>query len=338
MRLAPSPALFPAAVVWSPSSQSAHRHRRRTARGVAELKRTLNTEVLLDPPVEPMWAPYLSPRVLADRIRGWALDDRVGTVLAATGGWTSLSMLEFLDFELLGARPLVYVGHSDLTVPLNVITARTGLVTYLGPMLLPNLAEYGGAWALTRHSLLRALSAGVGDSWDLEFADEWTDEFLSWDEHDDRRRRGRSHQDPVRILRKGIGSGRLWGGSVRSLHLLAGTPFWPHPAAPSVLLLEDHEIGPDELFALLSSLRWAGAFDGCRAVLVGRFSRPATTGRGFSALDEVLRATIPAGIPVVAGLDFGHCEPTHTMPIGACARVDAESLPPHVSVHLEEHF
>jgi muramoyltetrapeptide carboxypeptidase len=323
-----------AAVVWSPASTSAHIYPQRFARGVSALK-SLGYEVQLAPSASGASnARYLDAASLADEAHKAASDECVGLIVSSSGGWTSLSLLPHLDMEFLAAHPKVFMGYSDLTALLNVITARTGLITYLGPMILLEFGECGGLWPFTRESFCRAVGAKAGDGWTLETSDSWTDEMLPWDVADSRRRIGTSHNDPPRTLRAGSGQGVLWGGSIRSLGLLAGTSYWPRPVRQSVLALEDEAMSPDELFAYLTALRWSGAFNQCAAVLFGRFSRPRPNTAGFADLDAVIKSAVPSPVPIVAGLDFGHTEPKHTLPIGAHFEVDATITPALITVRL----
>jgi muramoyltetrapeptide carboxypeptidase len=277
------------------------------------------------------------PQQLAAIAEAAALNPEVGAVVATSGGWTSLALLPHLDTDLLARHPTAFVGHSDLTVLLNVMTAATGMITYLGPMVLPSWAEHGGPWDLTAASLRRALFGRAGQTWSLEPAPDWTDELLAWEQDDHRRRRHQSHPDQIRVLRPGTAVGQLWGGSIRSLAMLTGTPYWPAPSVPSVLVLDDERLSPDELFALLTSLTWAGAFERCTGVLISKFSRPRPNPTGFADLDAALLEAVPHGIPIAAGLDVGHTEPVHTLPLGARVTVQATdpARPPLLTITLE---
>lgn len=324
------------AVIWAPSSPSVGLYPRRLSRACAALTALGYPAVASPSAAGSLLAPYLEPESLAEEARDAALADSVGIVVATVGGWTSLALLPHLDLEILRAHPKAFVGYSDLTVLLNVVTRFSGMVTFLGPMALPEFGEYGGPWSLTKDSFRRAISTTRGQSWVLERPGEWTDERLPWETQDNRRRTGESHSDPFRTLRRGVGAGRLWGGSIRSLRLLAGTKYWPCPQGRSVLLLEDEGMSTDELFAHLVTLGWSGAFDECSAILFGRFSRPRANAVGFFGFDEVILKTVPSKIAVVAGLDFGHTEPKQTFPLGCWASVDANGRDAQITIFASE--
>lgn len=46
------------------------------------------------------------------------------------GGNNSNNTFEYLDYELIKQNPKIICGYSDITSITNVITAKTGLVTF----------------------------------------------------------------------------------------------------------------------------------------------------------------------------------------------------------------
>lgn len=73
------------------------------------------------------------------------------------------------------------MGFSDATVLNLAIYAMTGLVTFNGPALMTDLAEYPKPYPYTVEYLRRAVSTGrpIGP---ITPATEWTEEFLDWGE------------------------------------------------------------------------------------------------------------------------------------------------------------
>lgn len=61
-------------------------------------------------------------------------DKSVKGILAIHGGWGCARVLPHLDFELIKNNPKVLIGYSDITALLNAIYAKTGLVTFHGPV------------------------------------------------------------------------------------------------------------------------------------------------------------------------------------------------------------
>jgi len=74
----------------------------------------------------------------------------------------------------------------------------------------------------------------------------------------------------------------------------------------------------------LHQLEQAGALRDIVGLAFGR--SPKASGVTPEVLREiVLGLELPQGIPVVAGLDFGHVTPLFTIPLGGPCRLDAEA-------------
>src|SRR5205814_32432 len=61
-------------------------------------------------------------------------DDEVRAILPMRGGWGCARLLPHLDYSLIRRHPKVLIGYSDVAALLLGINARTGLVTFHGPM------------------------------------------------------------------------------------------------------------------------------------------------------------------------------------------------------------
>ena len=59
-------------------------------------------------------------------------DKEVKMIWCAKGGQNSNSTFEYLDYELIKNNPKIICGYSDITSLTNIITAKTGLVTFSG--------------------------------------------------------------------------------------------------------------------------------------------------------------------------------------------------------------
>lgn len=69
----------------------------------------------------------------ADDVNEAFRDKNVKAILTVIGGFNSNQILKYLDFELIKNNPKIICGFSDITILLDAIYAKTGLVTYYGP-------------------------------------------------------------------------------------------------------------------------------------------------------------------------------------------------------------
>lgn len=59
-------------------------------------------------------------------------DKNIKAIFCVKGGENSNSLFEYLDYELIKNNPKIICGYSDITSLTNIITAKTGLVTFSG--------------------------------------------------------------------------------------------------------------------------------------------------------------------------------------------------------------
>ena len=124
-------------------------------------------------------------------------------------------------------------------------------------------------------------------------------------------------------------TGRLLGGCIETVSILAGTPYGDVPAfarehAPEGLLLYVEASGDVALDIArdLWRMRLAGWFDVATAVLVGRTSAPDSP--GFTQDDAVRSALDGLDVPVVLDVDCGHVPPHLALVNGALAELEVD--------------
>ena len=266
-----------------------------------------------------------TPQNRADDIHSMFADPEVKAIVATIGGDHSCHLLPLLDFDLIRKNPKIFMGYSDITVLNVAIWKETGLVTFNGPTLLTDFAEYPRMFEYTERYLLKALCKAkpVGP---VEPSAWWTEEFLDWTTQEDLKRPRARHSSPGwSWLRSGVAEGILIGGCLESLEHSRGTRFWPewHDA---IMFFETSEAPPppERVDSLLMDYDNMGVLQRLKGLIVGRPMR--YTEKEKQQLREViLERTKAYTFPIVSNMDFGHTAPQFTLPIGCRARIDAES-------------
>ena len=251
--------------------------------------------------------------------------DDVKLVLAAIGGDHSCQLLEYLDFDLIAARPKIFMGYSDITVLNVAIWVATGLTTFNGPALVTDFAEHPQMLAYTRSAFERTVMSAepIGA---LAPAPAWTEETLDWGAQLDLTRPRAMHESAGWTgVRGGSADGILVGGCIESLQHLRGTRFWPDFDA-AILFVETSENAPSPAVVdgLLSDYANMGVFDKINGLLVGRPMRYSDDDRR-ALLTVVEQHTKPFGFPVIANMDFGHTAPQMVLPLGCRAVIDGDT-------------
>jgi len=232
--------------------------------------------------------------------------------------------LERIDFEIIRSNPKVFCGYSDTTTLLQAVHARTGLVTFYGPALLPEFGEIGGPdRQVVEHFQRvtgRAIPPGVLPR-------------IPWQAVEDRavtdaegRPRAAREGEPRTALRAGRGSGRLQVGCLPTTRALIGTPWQPEYRG-RVLVVEVPEDPYDveQADTDLTHLRNAGLLAELAAFVIGR-----TPGWDEDRIAQLHTCVLDAvggyDYPVLAGAECTHSSPLLTLPIGVLATVDDEDL------------
>ncbi|WP_426112755.1 LD-carboxypeptidase [Massilia sp. PWRC2] len=225
-------------------------------------------------------------------------DPAIDVIMAMRGSYGLTRLLPRIDFDALAASGKIVVGFSDVTALHMGLMAKTGAMSYAGPMFAGDFC--GDAEdALTMHSFFTCLA-------------------------------GPTHT----IVEQVSGNptvavdGPVWGGNLAMLVSLLGTPYFP--ALPlidgGIVYIEDVNEHPYRIERMLLQLLQAGILGCQRALVIGEVSAyrlsPADQGYDFDAMLAYLRATLP--IPVLTGLRFGHSASRVTIPFGAAGRLRSD--------------
>lgn len=242
-------------------------------------------------------------------------DKSVDAIFTVIGGYNSNQLLQFIDYELIAKNPKIICGFSDITTLANAITAKTGMITYLGP--------HFSSWGM-RHGFNYSLECFMmccmnESSFNILPSESWSDD--SW--YLDQEKREFIKNDGYWTLNQGHAIGRIVGGHVRCLNALQGTEYWPRLDDTILILEEDEEINPSLFDRQLQSLIHQNDFNGVRGVLIGRFqNKTKMTKELLSKIISTKKELLH--IPIIANIDMGHTTPQVTFPIGGTAEISTD--------------
>ncbi len=305
----------------SPSSPVASFCPRRLSRGIKQLEKS-GFQIKLGQYVEER-VNYTAGTIdqrLSD-LQAMFADSEVKAIIATIGGLNSNQLLDKIDYSLISSNPKIFVGYSDITALLNAISVKTGLVTYYGPMILPQFGEFDGIYDYTWKYFKDLLIAA--EKVDYSPSEWWTDERLDWDTADDRPREKK--QNPGwQVLFSGKVKGRLIGGNLSTLVNLIGTEYWPDMKGAILFLEDDEEDDPATYDRHLTHLKQTGVFDQIAGLLFGRPRTESGFSEDNSLAMMVKRLVGKKRLPTMLDLDFGHTDPIFTLPIGIKAEMNAD--------------
>jgi muramoyltetrapeptide carboxypeptidase len=223
----------------------------------------------------------------------------VKAIFCARGGYGSARILDAMDYQAFKNSPKIFVGYSDITYIQMAIFAHTGVVTFSGPMVAPDLGE--GLSAISERSLWEMTMSPVFPAVSPEADD-----------------------IPVKILQQGSAHGVLLGGCLPMVASLVGTPYLPD-MTDAILVLED--IG-ENLFRMdryFAQLKNSGILDRIAGLVLGQFvdyEQEYTHGSSLGFEEIIRHYTAHCHIPVIADFPYGHGKTKYTLPMGAKCTLD----------------
>lgn len=250
-------------------------------------------------------------------------DPEVKAILAAIGGDHSCHLLPILDFDMIRRNPKIFMGFSDITVLNVAIWMMTGLITFNGPALLTDFAEFPVMFEYTRDAM-RAVLCSENPVVQIPASTWWTEEFLDWEEKKDLERpRTRFPSPGWTWLKEGKTEGTLIGGCLESLDHLRGTPYWPD-WEDAIFFFETSEEKPppERIDSILMDYENMGILPRLKGMLVGRPMKYSDEEKE-DLRRVILERTKKYAFPIVTDMDFGHTAPQLTLPVGCRARIDS---------------
>jgi muramoyltetrapeptide carboxypeptidase len=234
-------------------------------------------------------------------------DKSVSAVYPIRGGWGSSRVLPYLDYEMIRRNPKILIGYSDITALLLAIHAKTGLVTFHGPIAL-------GRW----------------DSWSVDIAKRvlFGGEALTYEPKRDLnpdRNSLTQIDNRVQTITAGKARGRLLGGNLTVLTTIVGSPYLPDWDG-AIFFTEDVEEQPYRIDRMLTQLKLAGALDRIKGFVFGTCTKctPGEGSYGGLTLEDIFNDHVkPLGIPAWQGAMIGHSGPQWTLPEGIPVEIDA---------------
>ena len=227
----------------------------------------------------------------ADDINEMFQDKEVKMIWCAKGGASSNTTFEYLDWKLIKQNPKIICGYSDITSLTNIITSKTGLVTFSGTNFKTIATDE------TDYSYNEAIKRFVYGSLELGKPD-----------------------DEYKTIQEGIAEGELIGGN---LYLTRGIVSGEYSVdfSNKILFLEEFSIesDPERVSSYLYYMKQNGVFDKIKGFWIGNYEHES----GIS-LEKIVMDILgdEYKFPIIKSNNFGHTERKTVIPIGIKARID----------------
>lgn len=261
---------------------------------------------------EAKWWMSGTPKVVAEDIKSMFIDKEVKAIIAHTGGYSAISVIEHLDYELITNNPKPFIGMSDMTIYHLAILVKTGMVGFhmddLSYGFGRELKEGQEYWSKLNQEFFLKFLTNTDAPGVIKPISEWAE----W--------------------KTGKAEGHLMGGILERLSLLSGTAYFPTLGLFEGAILFWEEVGRDlsEIYQYLYQLKNMGIFDKINGMLIGKikYIKPMRQEEIVTpdVKDMVLEVLKDYDFPIMANMDFGHFTINIPMPLGIKVSFDTSQL------------
>lgn len=247
------------------------------------------------------WWAAGTPKEVAEDINSMFADKKVRAIMAQTGGYSAISLLEHLDYELIKKNPKPFIGMSDMTAYHLAIFTKTGMVGFHMDDVTFGVGlnwKKGKTWEQFGKGVFIKFLTKADYPGIIKPLSEWQE----W--------------------KNGKASGHLIGGILQHQRMLSGTEYYPKLEHFEGAILFWEEVGESlwQIAESLYKLKYMGIFDRISGMLIGKikYVKPMREKeiKEPTVKEMVLDILKDYNFPIMANMDFGHFTINIPMPLG----------------------
>ena len=178
------------------------------------------------------------PKQRARELMKMFMDDSVKMIICLDGGDSCNNIIDYLDYKVIKKHPKPIMGYSDITVLLETIYKKTGIITFHGPSFL----SFGGNHG--EKCMQEFKKAFVGK----DFSD-----FLD---------------SKLKCIRKGDCKGKIIGTNLECSLYIMNTKYFPN-LKNNIFAVERYITSVSETYNHFYQLKQMGVFDKITGLLIG---------------------------------------------------------------------
>lgn len=229
----------------------------------------------------------------ANNINKFFLDKRIKAIFDISGGDLANEVLPYIDYNVISKNPKAFFGYSDLTVVLNGIYRKTGVITY-NYQIRNLIMNYE---TIQSDNFVNTLMGNSNELFNLKY---------NW-------------------ISGNCMEGIVVGGNIRCFLKLAGTCYMPD-FNEKILFLESLSGNVCKMATALEQYKQIGAFENINGIILGTFTEMEREGYELDIV-SLLRNTIKNyNIPIVKTCDLGHGQDAKAIKIGGFLSIKKESF------------
>lgn len=269
---------------------------------------------------------YDHPEKRAEDLMSAFSDKSIAAIITAIGGDDTIRLLPYLDLNVIHDNPKIFTGFSDTTAN-HLMLYKAGVVSYYGPALMSDFAEYGEVYDYTITAVCELLFQG-NPNFEIEKCPYWINEDIPWDKKNiSKSKRHIPDEKGYEVIQEGnTVQGRLLGGCIDAFPMYNGTAIWPtlDEWKDTILFLETSGDCPSPVFLTyyLRNLGAQGILQHCKGMIIGKPYKEKYYEEYKEVYRKILKEFNREDMPVLYNANFGHCAPIGIIPYGILCELD----------------
>lgn len=275
---------------------------------------------------------YNHPEARAEDLMDAFKDPKIKAVFCAIGGFDTIRILPYIDFDVIKNNPKIFSGFSDSTAN-HFMMHYAGLMSFYGPNIMNDFSQYVFMSEYTINAVCKLWFDGE-TKYKIESSRVYSldQDKVWWGEehmHDDRK--WRTEEKGYEILQgTGESEGELLGGCADVFIDLMGTKIWPdaNEWKDKILFFENSEsnMTPETLESLLRNMAAQGILKNLKGIIVGK---PTLNDHYEDYKKSILKIVRDeeklSELIIFYNVNFGHSAPMGIIPYGAKCKLNAET-------------
>lgn len=274
---------------------------------------------------------YEHPEKRAEDMMNAFKDKSIKAVISAIGGEDTIRLLPYIDYNIIKNNPKIFMGFSDTTAN-HFMMYKAGVVSYYGPALMSDFAEYVDMYDYTENTI-RNLLFEAKQNYEIRKCDYWTNEHnIEWwngKNINKQKTRIKDEKGYQVIQGKGKVKGRLLGGCLDAFPIYNGTEVWPklEEWKDKIIFLETCENMPEPYLITyyLRNMGAQGIFNVAKGIIVGKPRAEKYYEEYKDVYKKVLKEFNREDMPVLYNVNFGHSCPIGIIPYGIECELDVDN-------------
>lgn len=222
----------------------------------------------------------------AEDLMNMFLDDEVKCIICLLGGQTCNTFIDLIDYNIIKEHPKIIIGYSDITVLLQTIYKKTGLITFSGPDFIDFSKE-------SKEETFKEFESVL--------INKKLDKFI---------------KSQNKIIKSGKAKGRIIGTNLGCMMNLLGTEYLPD-MKEKILLIESYITSPNECQRRFAHLKQYGIFNEVNAIIIGYNYDLQKDGDIYPQMEDIILDYVQEyKFPIIKCNSFGHKIVNSVIPIG----------------------